>query len=275
MKTLLLFISLLFYLNDTNAQTGDSKREIEFVLSSYVQAFYDADTTAISRVIHPDVRKRGFDFVSQAASTLHYTEMDFKKIIEHATNWNSNRKKASKDHLRKIEIFDIQDKTASAKVSAQWGIDYFHLAKENGSWYIFNILWQGHPAQAHIKEQQLVGAAIMDYVEGLYEVDTLRIYRSVHPELVKRGFGYNASKKDYGARAEMDFNQLVSLTSQWNAGGKRADQNSPKNIKIYDVQDKTASAKLTAVWGTDYFHLIKINERWWIMNVIWQSIPQK
>ena len=47
-----------------------------------------------------------------------------------------------------------------------------------------------------------------------------------------------------------------------------------KEIEIYDVNTKTASAKLTAEWGVDYFHLSKVNDQWKIVNVIWQSMPK-
>ena len=124
-------------------------------------------------------------------------------------------------------------------------------------------------------EKKEIRAAILDYVEGVYTADTTRIYRSVHPDLVKRGTSRNRDTGIYSPFREMTFKQLVELTRNWNKDGKRADFKSIKEIEIYDVQDKTAAAKLTAVWGTDYFHLAKIDEKWMIMNVLWQSMPTK
>jgi hypothetical protein len=46
-----------------------------------------------------------------------------------------------------VIILDILDKTASAKLVADWGIDYMHLAKLDGKWMIKNILWQSPPAE--------------------------------------------------------------------------------------------------------------------------------
>jgi hypothetical protein len=37
------------------------------------------------------------------------------------------------------------DKTAVAKLSAQWGVDHMQLAKIDGKWMIMNILWQSYP----------------------------------------------------------------------------------------------------------------------------------
>jgi hypothetical protein len=45
-------------------------------------------------------------------------------------------------------------------------------------------------------------------------------------------------------------------------------------IPIYEILDITATAKLTAVWGIDYMHLVKIEDKWYILNVLWQSTPK-
>jgi len=49
----------------------------------------------------------------------------------------------------------------------------------------------------------------------------------------------------------------------------------PKKIEVFDMQDQTASAKLTAWWGSDYLLLSRINNRWMITHVLWQSPPPK
>lgn len=118
-----------------------------------------------------------------------------------------------------------------------------------------------------------VEAAILDYVEGIYEVDSTRIERSVHSELRKRGYWFHPEKKQYYDNLDMSYSELVHLAASWNISGERANAASPKQIDIYDVNDRTASAKLTAAWGIDYFHLAKIDGKWMIMNVLWQSVP--
>lgn len=119
-----------------------------------------------------------------------------------------------------------------------------------------------------------VKAAIADYVEGLYQVDSTRIERSVDSTLRKLGYWYNKKESGYVDNLPMTYNQLVSLSARWNKDGKRTNENSPKKIEIYDINSKTASAKLTAEWGIDYFHLGKVNGQWKIFNVIWQSMPE-
>lgn len=120
-----------------------------------------------------------------------------------------------------------------------------------------------------------VKAAILDYVEALYLVDSTRIEKSVDPKLRKVGYWYNPKEKKYRNNLEMSYNQLVRLAARWNSDGNQVDENSPKKIEIFDVNSKTASAKLTAAWGIDLFHLAKVNNQWKIVNVIWQSQPDE
>lgn len=123
-------------------------------------------------------------------------------------------------------------------------------------------------------DYKLVHEAISDYVEALYEVDSSRIIKSVDPSLRKIGYWYNSDKDEYADNLEMSYEQLVSLAAKWNSDYDQVDDSSPKEITIFEINDKSASAKLTAMWGIDYFHLSKVNGTWKIMNVLWQSPPR-
>jgi hypothetical protein len=123
-------------------------------------------------------------------------------------------------------------------------------------------------------DRELVYAAIEDYVDGLYLVQPERIKKSVHPNLTKKGFWKGKDKEIYGQELTMTFDQLVDLASKWNSKGTAVNKDSPKMIEIYDVQDQTASAKLTAEWGTDYMQLAKYDGKWLIVNIVWQG-PRK
>jgi hypothetical protein len=121
-------------------------------------------------------------------------------------------------------------------------------------------------------EELRVSAAILNYVEALYEAKPELIAESVHPDLHKYGY-YKAKDATTYQGSSMTFKQLQELAGKWNAK-KWLSEDAPKEIKIFEIQDQTATAKLTAYWGTDYFHLAKIDGKWMIMNVLWQSPPQ-
>ncbi len=119
-----------------------------------------------------------------------------------------------------------------------------------------------------------VKAACLDYINTFYKADTTLAYRSVHKSVRKTGFYFKDDDKAYSQQLEMAFDKLVGLAKRWNVDGSKTDENSPKEVVIFEVSDKTASAKVTAVWGIDYLSLMKENGKWMIVNVLWQSPPK-
>src|SRR5215207_1743662 len=122
-------------------------------------------------------------------------------------------------------------------------------------------------------DREGVRAAVLDYVEGIYEVDASRIERSVHPDMAKRGFFVKKGETAYSPHT-MTYAQLVELAKNYNKDGHVA-KDAPKEVVVYDISDQTASVKLTAVWGIDYMHLAKYDGKWKIINVLWQTPPKK
>lgn len=131
------------------------------------------------------------------------------------------------------------------------------------------------PAQAQNQaDREAVRQAVLDYVEGIYNVEPSRIERSVHPKLAKTGFYQGSKDETYRPGSNMTFEQLVEVAKNWNKAGKLR-KDAPKEITVYDVLDQTATAKLVAEWGIDYMHLAKFDGKWMIINVLWQSPPKK
>jgi hypothetical protein len=122
-------------------------------------------------------------------------------------------------------------------------------------------------------DREAVRQAALDYVEGVYEVDATRIERSVHPDLVKRGFYIKKGETTYSF-SPMTFTELVNLAKTYNKTG-RVPKDAPKEVVVLDVLDQTASVKVVAVWGVDYMHLAKYDGKWMIVNILWQSPPKQ
>lgn len=122
-------------------------------------------------------------------------------------------------------------------------------------------------------EREAVRAAVLDYVEGIYEVAPARVERSVHPDMAKRGFFVKKGETAYSPHT-MTYAQLVELARNYNKDGHVA-KDAPKEVVVFDISDQTASIKLTAVWGIDYMHLAKYEGKWKIINVLWQTPPKK
>ncbi|NBB73724.1 MAG: hypothetical protein GVY35_08605 [Bacteroidetes bacterium] len=122
-----------------------------------------------------------------------------------------------------------------------------------------------------VADRAAVRQAALDYVEALYEVDTTRVVRSVHPALTKYGYYMRSGAYRGGA---MTYDELKQLAQRWNRDPQRVDpETAVKEVVVFDVLDKTASAKIVAHWGVEYMHLAKVDGRWLIRNILWQSPP--
>jgi len=119
------------------------------------------------------------------------------------------------------------------------------------------------------QEREAVKQAVLDYVEGVYNVDPSRIERSVHPDLAKGGFFQKEVEASYSFTS-MTFAQMVELSKSYNKDGKMP-KDAPKEVIIFDVLDQIASVKLIAWWGIDYMHLAKYEGKWKIINILWQT----
>ncbi|MHB1328331.1 MAG: nuclear transport factor 2 family protein [Gemmatimonadales bacterium] len=123
-------------------------------------------------------------------------------------------------------------------------------------------------------DRAAVHRAVLDYVEGFYEGDSTKLVRSVRPDVVKQGFYAPGSAPSY-EESTMPWSEFLSYVRNVRTRKAFAPKDAPKEIAIYDVLDRTASAKLTAAWGTDYLLLAKDGDRWMIRMVLWQSPPRK
>jgi hypothetical protein len=115
-----------------------------------------------------------------------------------------------------------------------------------------------------------VKQAALDYVDAIYNVKPELIERSVHPNLVKRGFYKKDAATPY-AEMPMTYEQLLKLAGSWNKDGKR--DLSRKEVVVIEVLDQTAVAKVVANWGVDYMLLGKFDGKWKITQILWQSHP--
>lgn len=145
MRPILISVLLLAGATSLQAQTAADSAAVREAVYDYVNAVYNADTTLVYRSVRPELSKRGY-FIPRDSTKYATSPMTFAQLVDVARTWNAAKRDASK-WPRDVRILDILDQTASAKLVAAWGIDYFHLARYDGKWMIVNILWQSPPVQ--------------------------------------------------------------------------------------------------------------------------------
>ena len=117
-----------------------------------------------------------------------------------------------------------------------------------------------------------IRAAALDYIQGWYAGDAARMERAVHPELAKR-----IVRSDSLGRYRLDQQSAMTLVSNTrNGGGKdtpAADRR--EDVRILDIYQNAASARVDASYWIDYLQLAKWRGRWVIVNVLWELKPRK
>ncbi|HZG53429.1 MAG TPA: nuclear transport factor 2 family protein [Pyrinomonadaceae bacterium] len=145
-KLILALVALVLLPAGVAAQQQGAAAEREAVKQAvldYVEGIYTVDASRIERSVHPELAKRGF-FVKRGETAYSSDAMTFTQLVELAKTYNKNGR-VPKDAPKEVVVFDVSDQTASAKLTAVWGIDYIHLAKYDGKWKFVNVLWQTPP----------------------------------------------------------------------------------------------------------------------------------
>lgn len=119
------------------------KTAVHNAAKDYIDALYEAKPELIERSVHPKLAKTGFWRNDQGV--YKQGQMTYEQLYKLAGNWKHDEKKDLSKSPREVVVLEVLDQTASAKVIADWGIDYMHLAKFDGQWKIINILWQSPP----------------------------------------------------------------------------------------------------------------------------------
>lgn len=141
MKIFLSLVSILVLLFLSHAQT--EKELVERACWDYIDGFYKGDTAKIINSIKPSLNKLGYwktegedEYKSDGYMTYEQAKKYSKSVFE--------KKNFPKPGVpKKVEVLDIMNKIASAKVTLWWGTDYLLLSKEGDKWMIEQVLWEG------------------------------------------------------------------------------------------------------------------------------------
>jgi Putative lumazine-binding len=116
-------------------------------------------------------------------------------------------------------------------------------------------------------ERAAIVATVLDYFEGWFDGDTMRIDRALHPALAKRSLGQVASA---GAELrDVTKEQMVTWTA---AGEGKAEDRGPGrriDVTVVDVHGNVASAVVDSDVYREYLHLVRTSDGWKIVNALW------
>lgn len=130
------------------ADNDQEKNKIERAVRDYIESQHQTNPEMMKRGIDPELAKRTYwkskeknEFIKQSG---------YEDMVRIAAEYNKNGDKFPSSPKIEIEIFDIDQRVASAKLIADNWIDYMHLYKnDQDQWKIINVLWQFNDIDAH------------------------------------------------------------------------------------------------------------------------------
>ena len=125
-------------------------------------------------------------------------------------------------------------------------------------------------ANAQSTDKLKVERACLDYLEGFYEGDVTKLVRSLKPSLYKFGYGRNDETGEYEG-GQMTFDEALAYADNVKKTKNFAKADAPKEVVVFEVGERIASAKVTAFWGIDYLLLARQGDRWMIEQAIWEE----
>jgi Putative lumazine-binding len=111
-------------------------------------------------------------------------------------------------------------------------------------------------------DEGLIRRAVLDYFEGWFDGDPVRMERALHPKLAKRSV-----EADDGVR-EIVAREMVEATAA--GAGKRRDPGERRiDIRVVDVHGTIASVVVDSNVYREYLHLVRTPDGWKIANALW------
>ncbi|WP_223033284.1 nuclear transport factor 2 family protein [Hanstruepera marina] len=120
-----------------------NKELVEKACYSYIEGFYEGDSAKLKACLQPELNKFGFWKNKDTGEYKQVDHMSFDQALAYAENVKAKKNFAKPDAPKQVEVLNIGNNIAAAKVTAWWGIDYMLLSKRGDKWMIEQVLWEG------------------------------------------------------------------------------------------------------------------------------------
>ncbi len=258
------------------AAAADDEQAVRDTITDYVMGFYEADPDRVQGSIHPDLAKRWVcdDFWGQPFEWLE--PITYEEMRPLAIYFNAGGGFDPATARKDIEIYEVSDTVASAKLTGQIWFDYFHLVKIDGEWDVINVLWgqvdpdTGNAPAGSDEDEAAIRAVGRRFVDGFYRADPELVRSTLHPTLSKHSV--RTGRHGITQLQPITYEQLINNATDWNAHYKVDPDTARFEFEIYDRTHNSASVKLIGHAWFDYLHLAKLDGEWVIANCVWDGL---
>ena len=130
--------------DQVEGQTTADSAGVRSAALDYIEGFYEGDSTKHVRSVRPEVYKYGF-WLPRDSTRYQGEQMPWAEFLAYTRRMKARGATTPASAPRVVQLLDVQDQTAAAKVTAFWGTDYLLLGKYDGRWMVSSVLWQSKP----------------------------------------------------------------------------------------------------------------------------------
>ncbi len=106
-------------------------------------------------------------------------------------------------------------------------------------------------------------SAVLDYFEGWFDGDAVRMERALHPGLAKRRLEQD------GRILELTAAEMIDATAR-GLGRERDPGDRQIEVVVEDVYGTIANVTVRSAVYREYVHLVRTPEGWKIVNALWE-----
>jgi hypothetical protein len=111
--------------------------------------------------------------------------------------------------------------------------------------------------------ESAIETTVLDYYEGWWAGDQIRMKRALHPDLAKRSLMKDGRSVDQDTAASM-----IDLTAR--GAGRRHAGDRIEELVFFDFDETIATVKVRTGVYLEYLHLVRLPEGWRILNALWR-----
>ena len=122
---------------------------------------------------------------------------------------------------------------------------------------------------ASLKDSLEIKKQSLGYLVALQKLKPKLMDTVMNDSLNKITIGYDRKEmKQYGRPTSKK--QMIEFAKSWNKSGAKFPLNPTNTIEILDIYNRIATVKIVSDNWVEYLQLIKLDNKWEIMNIIWQ-----
>ena len=275
-KTMSIFLCLVMFAVVTFPQNSDFEKEaIKQTALDYIDGAHAGNAMRMERAIHPELTKVTFTKLPQTGKTI-IRKVGSSRLIE-LIRANVAPLEEDKRDIQ-VAIFAVKEGLAAVRAVSAMFYDYLLMAKIDKKWKIINVLWISNPKNSGStgkntdlqNEKGAIKKAALDYIDGSFSGDALRMERALHPELMK----VRPVKLPKTGKIMLDKMGAEMLIEGTRAKLGLLDEDKRNiTVNILDVMKDIAMVEVLSTMYYDYLQMAKIDGQWRIINVLWKMNP--